>query len=262
MHIGHATTSNPSPSTTITTTMRRLIFCGLLALLSGITQASSAAAHSASSNDSGSLNERSHHQHEDIFNPALAAAFKVGLANVASSSSNTRSSNKRANAFGKLQHNEGGHSVKKRSKSKRTPQVLSDLLGDGADVLDENGGAGAVVVLLEGGTVTSGSVSTVRVVPTTYTTTLQGERSECRHLSILLYSSLSSSHSIPAASTSFLDWLEHAHSLFHPSIHSSHRTRPSSRSILCTPHFIHFPFYALLFYAQNIHILTTFILAI
>lgn len=186
MHIGHATTSNPSPSTTTTTTMRRLILCGLLALLSGIIQASSA--HSASSNDSGSLNERSHHQHEDIFNPALAAAFKVGLANVASSSSNTRSSNKRANAFGKQQH-----STEKRhkKKSKRTPQVLSDLLGDDADVLEENGGVGAVVVLLEGGTVTSGSVSTVRVVPTTYTTTLQGKRSECRSSLSLIYSSLS-----------------------------------------------------------------------
>lgn len=237
MHIGHATTSNPSPSTTTTTTMRRLILCGLLALLSGIIQASSAAAHSASSNDSGSLNERSHQQHEDIFNPALAAAFKVGLANVASSSSNTRS-NKRANAFGKQQHNEGGHSVKKRSKSKRTPQVLSDLLGDGADVLDEeSGGVGAVVVLLEGGTVTSGSVSTVRVVPTTYTTTLQGERSECRYLS-LSYTHHYHHH------TPFLLLLLHsstglntlAPSVLHSSIHSSHRTRLSSRSILCTPH--------------------------
>lgn len=185
MHIGHATPS-PSPSTI---NMRRFVLCGL-ALLSGI-QAS--AAHSASSNESNnSLNERSH-QHEDIFNPALAAAFKVGLANVASSSSNTRS-NKRANAFGKQQHNtEKRH---KKSKSKRTPQVLSDLLGDDADVLDENGGVDAVVVLLEGGTVTSGSVSTVRVVPTTYTTTVQGERSECRRLS---YSYIH--HSIPPTST-------------------------------------------------------------
>lgn len=150
--------------------MRRLILSVLLTVI-GLASLNGVAANS--SNES-NLSER---HREDIFNPAVAAAaFKVGLANVAS---NARSSNKRANAFGKQLHGgnnvEGSHRTK---KNRRTPQVLGDLMGDDAHVVDENG---VNVVLLEGGTITSGSVSTVRVVPTTYTTTSGGERSEYQH---------------------------------------------------------------------------------
>ncbi|KAK9896507.1 hypothetical protein P389DRAFT_180277 [Cystobasidium minutum MCA 4210] len=172
--------------------MRRLILSVLLTVI-GLASLNGVAANS--SNES-NLSER---HREDIFNPAVAAAaFKVGLANVAS---NARSSNKRANAFGKQLHGgnnvEGSHRTK---KNRRTPQVLGDLMGDDAHVVDENG---VNVVLLEGGTITSGSVSTVRVVPTTYTTTSGGERiTVTEQVTIHVVPTPSASPSSSAASSS------------------------------------------------------------
>lgn len=179
MHTRHGN-SAASTITPITNNMRRLI----LGVVLGLAALNGASAASSNTNDS--LDERGIHEGGGLFNPAIAAAaFKVGLTNIASS--NTRSSNKRANAFGK-QH---GSTHTTKNKNKRTPQVLGDLLGADGDVFD--GSNGVNIILLEGGTVTSGSVSTVRVVPTTYTTTVGGERSESRiHYSLIysLYTSL------------------------------------------------------------------------
>lgn len=121
------------------------------------------------------------HSHRDIFNPALAAAFKVGLANVAAVTPDHSHRNKRASAFGS--HAGGNANPAGKRMHRRAPQLLSDVLGEEGDVLDAQPD---VRVLLDGGTLTSGSISTVRVVPTTYVTTEGGERSECI---LLLYSS-------------------------------------------------------------------------
>lgn len=200
--------------------MRRLILGGVLfACLGSI----ASAGNTLNNNDSKTLNERGH---EDIFNPTVAAAaFKVGLANVASSSSNTRpATHKRANAFGKHGVDGGGHKKNK----KRTPQVLGDLLGDDGDVLDQDGAMAVVNVHLEGGTLTSGSVSTVRVVPTAYITTSEGERSECSYTSCsvyTLYTSIPCLH-IPGLARACM----HARTLWPAvlfALHSSHSARAS-----------------------------------
>lgn len=147
--------------------------------------------------------QRSHSRQEGIFNPNLAAAFKFGLANVASSS---EGHHKRASAFG-ASPPFTKHGIK---KNRRAPQLLSDVLGqDGAVLLDAEAAA-PVNVLLEGGTLTSGSISTVRVEPTTYVTTEAGQRSKC-----CIHSST------PSCILSHL-----AHSPPSPGIHS--HVRPSS----------------------------------
>jgi hypothetical protein len=159
---------NHSLSSTITpinmrrsTSMNANALFGVL-LLTGLGIASGVAASNLDNN-----------QHS-IFNPDTAAAFKVGLANVAS---NSHSRLRRANAFGSMDMDINHRRASSaRNRRQNNNNNIGDLLGDNGDILDIND-IGNNALALE--VVTSGSTSTTLTSETVYVTTLQGERSEC-----------------------------------------------------------------------------------
>lgn len=125
----------------------------------------------------------------ELFHPDGAAAFKVGLAKVAANSNSKR----RANVFGRVLEQQGGHQGNGKSKrdhrKERRQSFIDSLLGDDSTSNDDNQGISSIDLNNalglspnddgnNDGTITSGSIRTTETVPITYTTTIAGDRSE------------------------------------------------------------------------------------